>query len=623
MKDSESIVRSNKRANSRTLVGAKLKNSSSLSSSRKSNGTTATAKSPSDKKRTQKAKAMMGASNSKTPTKANNKDNNSNNSSGSKKRNGSPKKGSKQSPESRPRRRASQTYFFKYQLAKNPLKAEEEDLKLALLASLQQCPNDETSDTGIKNKSSNSVKKTKQSKNSIQSTGESKKQHARRPSKSSDDLSSNEQETTTNNSKKKERSSPSKKGQHYKICANYTNGNKRRGSVESNSSSIGSSLRDDEKKTKQKQNNDLLTDCSLKSTKSKKSKSKVKNSLSTCNDLTSVQNKIKKAKKFLQNKQANKNNSNAIIGKYSALRKFPSNSSNIKRQGGNSMFTTDINDKSKGKSKFNGFYYRNHNSNDYNHNAHLSSSTANFNTTSRNQYFIPYSPYTPLQKKEPPDEDYLKKYKPETEDFLTFICFRTTAPNYQNRPTSELVTNGFGDDTNSTTTTIITNNQGTSNNRINDKLMSNDTHNLNQRPTSPSKTTNNINGSPTIDFRYKIHRPPTRSSPRLASSSKKISEKEGLFHSLGTSNTACDNSMTYEEDMKRASIALEDMAQEINSSDGIKNEIAQDSPDCISKSSTSPYKNNKHLVKGLMTREFAGAFADEETIFESISNHKL
>lgn len=615
MKDCESIGRSNKRAKSRTLGGTKLKNSPSSSSLRKSNGTTVTTKSSSspDKRRSPKAKAMMGANSSKSPAKSNN------NSTGAKKKNGSPKKGSKQSPKLRPRRRASQTYFFKYQLAKNPLKAEEEDLKLALLASLQQCPND----SGVKNKLSTPVKKAKNCKNSIQSTSESKKQHARRPSKSSDDLSSDDEPKTTyngGNCKKNEKVN-SKKGQQYKICANFTNGNKRRGSVESNLSSISSSLRDEDKKIKHKQNGSLLTDCSLKtkSTKSKKPRSKVKNSVSTCNDLTSVQNKIKKAKKLLQNKQANKNSSNAIIGKYSALRKFPSNTNNVKRQGENSS----LNNKSKGKSKFNKHYYSHYNND--NNNAHLSS-TANFNTTSRNQYYIPYSPYTPLQKKEPPDEDYLKKYKPETEDFLTFICFRTTAPNYQNKPTADVITNGFGEDTSSTTTTIITSNQGANshtNSRLNDKSTSNDAHNLIQRPQSPNKTTNNTNGSPTIDFRYKIYRPPTRSSPRLASSSKKISEKEGLFHSVGTSSTACDNSMTYEEDMKRASIALEDMAQEINSSDGIKNEIAQDSPDCISKSFTSPYKNNKHLVKGLMTREFAGAFADEETIFESISNHKL
>lgn len=620
MRDSESSGRSNKKANNRTLVGAKLKNSLS-SSTKKSNGTAGTkrsssatttkATSPSSsssstKKKTQRAR-VMGANNSKTttPTKSN---------SGTKKKNGNPRKGSKQSPESRPRRRASQTYFFKYQLARNPLKAEEEDLKLALIASLQQCP--ETSNN--RNKLSPSPdKKAGHSKNSIHSTSESKKQHARRPSKSSDEMLFNEPGVVVddNNCKrKKKKKISSRKGQQYKVCANLTNGSKRRGSVESSSSSIGSSFKDGVKKIKRKEAGDLLSP-----TKSKKPKSKVKNPLPGCNDLNSVQNKIKKAKKLLQNKQANKNNNSAIIGKYSALRKFPSNSNNSInfRTGKANISPRKRKDKLKNISS-DCFYSnsKNNNDNNNNNNAHLSS-TANFNTTSKNQYFMPYSPYTPLQKKEPPDEDYLRKYKPETEDFLTFICFRTTAPNC--RPTADLLTNGIGDDTNSTTTTILTNSQGTSNNRINEKFASNDSSNLTLRPSSPSK----INGSPTIDYRYKIHRPPTRSSPRLASSIKKISEKEGLFHSMATSSTAYDSSITYEEDMKRASIALEDMAQEINSSDGIKNGIAQDSPDCISKSSTSPYKNNKHLVKGLMTREFAGAFADEETIFESISNHKL
>lgn len=279
----------------------------------------------------------------------------------------------RQSIEHRPRRRASQTYFFKYQLARNPLKAEEEDIKQALLASLQQC-----NSNGTKSKSGKS--------------GNS---------------SNNQNNNNKNNSKerlasKKKRSAPS---------------------------------------------------------------------------TPSKQIEIKDSKPIHP----------------------PSPDSS--------------------------------------------------------QYHMNFLPYTPLQRKEPPDEDYLKKYKPETEDFLTFICFRTTAPKYLKQITNETAT-------------------------INGAEL-----------TSPNN-----------------HRRPTRQSPRLASSNRKISA------------TAYDNSISYEEDMKRASIALEDMAQEINSSDDINNEVAQD---YISKKSSSPYKNNKHLVKGLMTREFAGAFADEETIFESISNHKL
>lgn len=49
---------------------------------------------------------------------------------------------SKSSIGTRPKRRASQTHFFKYQLANDPWRAEEEDLRLALLESLQQCPDD-------------------------------------------------------------------------------------------------------------------------------------------------------------------------------------------------------------------------------------------------------------------------------------------------------------------------------------------------------------------------------------------------------------------------------------------------------------------------------------------------
>jgi hypothetical protein len=106
--------------------------------------------------------------------------------------------------------------------------------------------------------------------------------------------------------------------------------------------------------------------------------------------------------------------------------------------------------------------------------------------------------------------------------------------------------------------------------------------------------------------------------------------------------TAYDSQINYEEDIKKAQIALEDMAQEINGSDSNEsatqmsqrqsNQQQQDAPskavadgDCLSPNGKllSPLKNNKHLVKGLMTREFAGAFADEEIIFESIKNHKL
>lgn len=221
------------------------------------------------------------------------------------------------------------------------------------------------------------------------------------------------------------------------------------------------------------------------------------------------------------------------------------------------------------------------------------------------------------------DEEYLKRYRPETEDFLTFICFRITAPNYNDKTNTESTadeTNKDGIATNhhhhNTNHISNCNNNFThthTGNKTSDKMTSNDSHNL-RRSCSPHKMTanNHVSNSSPNPVSPSNRRRPTRQSPRLASSNRKISESD---------NTAYDT-ISYEEDMKKASIALEDMAQEINSKDDIYNEIAQHSSDCVTRS-TSPFKNNKHLVKGLMTREFAGGFADEEIIFESISNHKL
>jgi hypothetical protein len=105
-------------------------------------------------------------------------------------------------------------------------------------------------------------------------------------------------------------------------------------------------------------------------------------------------------------------------------------------------------------------------------------------------------------------------------------------------------------------------------------------------------------------------------------------------------HTAYDNQITYEEDIKRAQIALEDMAHEINGQEVAEpatqsghRQNGQQQQHASSRTIAdggslspngkllSPFKNNKHLVKGLMTREFAGAFADEEIIFESIKNN--
>lgn len=284
-----------------------------------------------------------------------------------------PKKGSKQSPELRPRRRASQTYFFKYQLARNPLKAEEEDLKLALLASLQEC-DDSTRD--------------------------------------GDDSTTREGRDIT-----PEDSPPPESDSSTEECD------------------------DDE--------NDDTESCT------------------------------------------DSNNNGSTNGK------------------------------------------------------------AN---------------------------------KPETEDFLTFICLRTTAPTtYQNNNTINNSNNI------SINNNVVSNNNNNSNN-----------HNTNSNP--PSIATNgNVSPSktPTLSIGNNLRRP-IRQSPRLANShQRKISESNDT-----SSTTTTHYPLNYEEEMKRASMALEDMAQEINNSN--ETEVAQ-----------------KHLVKGLMTREFAGAFADEETIFESISNHKL
>lgn len=266
------------------------------------------------------------------------------------------------------------------------------------------------------------------------------------------------------------------------------------------------------------------------------------------------------------------------------------------------------------------------------------------------------TPDTIICKPATPD-NVLKQYRPETEDFLTFICFRSTAPNYQN--VSKLGAKNIlpTEDANSINTAKNETNYNSNSTRqqltagtnstpdgYSPKLISCDTsannlkHSSNRlsasliSSSSPKSNDSHRNQSPSN------YRRPTRQSPRLASFiNRKISKNDSSNHTSSASYTAHELPINYEEDLKRASIALEDMAHEINSSDGTScinktsssfndddnNNFAQNSPDCISKLSSSSYKNNRHLVKGLMTREFAGAFADEETIFESISNHKL
>lgn len=256
-----------------------------------------------------------------------------------------------------------------------------------------------------------------------------------------------------------------------------------------------------------------------------------------------------------------------------------------------------------------------------------------------------------LQEPTPPayDEEYLKRYRPETEDFLTFICFRVTAPNFPSQKQIELsgptasgsldhLTHVDNNNINDGPLNGCTTSTGI-NVRISNDRTSNDYHNL-RRSTSPCKSSASnhtaSNSSPNHLYSPSNRRRPTRQSPRLASSSRKISEIDSL-----NNYTAYDNQITYEEDIKKAQIALEDMAHEINGSEinepgaqsGHRQNNHQQQPSpktsaengCVPPSgkSLSPFKNNKHLVKGLMTREFAGAFADEEIIFESIKNNKL
>ena len=67
-----------------------------------------------------------------------------------------------------------------------------------------------------------------------------------------------------------------------------------------------------------------------------------------------------------------------------------------------------------------------------------------------------------------------------------------------------------------------------------------------------------------------------------------------------------DGSITsnLDEDMERASIVLQDMAEEINNTlDDITNEVAHSVPDLV-------YGNKDH-IQGLMTTEFSGAFSEE------------
>lgn len=439
----------------------------------------------------------------------------------------SPKKANKLSPEARPRRRASQTYIFKYQLANNPLKAEEDDLKLAILASLEQGaineknPDKFIAETLKKEPGSNVAPKIKSPKKEKVSK-----------------LSSKHDET-----KKTKRSK----------------------------------LNDDSLSIKQQKTNGCII--------SKLTPKKNKIFKSSGEKYTSTNGRQRD--KCTTNSTGDKSNNNHTATPTTTSKTQPN---------------------------------------------HLDSDS--YSTTAAT---APYSIFASIQKKEPPNEDYLKKYKPETEDFLTFICFRTTAPNYNssiNAVEQPIHTNGVNGVDGETGTNTKSNGVIKHGHSLKKRASPSSTlYSLSPSPDKLTQSSNDtiiahLNGDVSNDHHQSnnVRRRPIRQSPRLATrqskrylgSNKKISEYD---HSV----IAYDNSIDYEEELKRASIALEDMAQEINSSDNLKDDSPPNHTDAVIKSPSgnSSMKNNRHLVKGLMTREFAGAFADEETIFESISNHKL
>lgn len=358
------------------------------------------------------------------------------------------------SPKLRPRRRASQTYFFKYQLARNPLKAEEEDLKLALLASLQQ------------------------------DNAELAKQHKQQLKRQQLIYEHHLQNNTNNNN-----------------TSNNNNNNSK------------------------------------------------------------------------QPKKAVKGNKNQQSSKQNKQKHPPPTQASVQQEG----------------------------------------------------------PTPPTY-----DEEYLEKYRPDTEQFLTFICSRLHKEPDFSRPISlkheapTIIPTASGSiDQLSHSINYRPSNGCTPTNtgihvKISNDKTSNEYHNL-RRSASPCKSSAS-NSSPNHLNSPSNRRRPIRHSPRLASTSKKISEFDSLNH-----YTAYDSQITYEEEMNRASMALKDIAQEINGTDEFESNHQPSSRNVNGNATAvttqtetkSPLKNNKHLVKGLMTREFAGAFADEDIIFESIKNHKL
>lgn len=659
----------------------------------------------------------------------------------------SPKKSKKVSPPSssssnggddddlRPRRRASQTYFFKYQLANNPLKAEEEDLKLALLASLNDC---DASNSNFDIDATNSLS-------------------TPLPTSSTAIANSNgkAQKKTKKQSKPKQNGSPTSEKKTKKI-SNPGSTKVKKESGKSDSGQVASQTGKLKAKTTNPEGQEKKRKMMLIKLEKSKLKEKAHKLIEAAKKDSYKRNNIHQNKKT-----AGRPRSSLPLSPDSELRKLKKMSKKrrllhlARHNPGFFQQSCPAQAALVGNLTSNGTF-----------NAYGSASS----TATNSAYF----PYDPLQKREPLDENYLRKYKPETGVFLTFICFRKTAPHY---PTPVSVVDGKCISSSSMTSPALTptpTTNGISTTKTNDspnrlsprqkadnlspiqltpelneskvsinsrpgmlsvrvatasgssRRKTRTAHDSPQRLTSPGQESLLSSVSTAESSAERRH--PTRQSPRLATRQSIRQQQKQLATATGTNSvrkylisendihvknincnnsiisqfhnntsnsisTAYDNSIDYEEDVKRASIALEDMAQEIShqqqaisnsssSSDSNNNnnnftstkskgnsktnhsinhydrdELAQnhcpskvtnDLSNChhtrksiqdnkhagaLDKDSsmhsnhssltTSPFKNNKHLVKGLMTREFAGAFADEETIFESISHHKL
>lgn len=437
---------------------------------------------------------------------------------------------SKDKKEHRPRRRASQTHFFKYQLACNPLKVEEEDLKKALIASLQQCGNVSAT---------TAVQKKRLADESNRLLKKSKKQKL---------LNGTNNDCLT--------SEPTKSNglcNKPKLNGNHKNGFKLKSKKEFTKSTAPKK----KKKQEKLQNGDV----------------DIKDFIQT-SSMRLQNNCHSQDSNSTNSKTGCSNNGSKSNKKFSALRKFASNSTHHSYKGKLNV------------PHIHGSKYNKQTSidklDDY------ATSASSIISNSRLYFSHPDNKHNNF-----PNDEYLKKYKPDTGDFLTFICFRETPPHFEEELEQNIpkCPNGIKIESSP-------DGKGGNNTCTNSSVTSNVT------------STNNLNNNNKLSTASSTpQRRPTRHSLRL-SSNRKISENDNNIYGA---SSAYENSTSYEEDMKKACIALEDMAQEINSLDDVTNEVAQE-PDL---------SLDRHLVKGLISCEFAGAFADEETMFDSISNHKL